>query len=173
MRRRFALVAVLGGLVLASYVHGISTHESLVAADALWGTMPRGLRGFYEAYMFVAAVGFFPPFVVFMRDPEARYLGRGNGIIDALYVALLVPSAAWMGLTFAWLSSGSTSIYALMRADLFVVAAASYAMLAALVTRSPRAPSVLHWSAVVGQTLFTVQTGLLDPIVWPLYVSPP
>ena len=172
---RFVLVhALLGSAVLVSYVHGIRTHPDRLGA--IWGTMPAQLKSLYQVWMLVAAASYFPVAYAFLTHRSASYFGgvvpaaRGELFVDVTWVALLTASALWMPLTFHWLETSSRAAYVAMRVVLAVTAFASYALLAALLTREPRG-GVDWWAAVVGQVLFTVQTGLLDPWIWPLYVQ--
>lgn len=173
MGRFVAINVVFGALVLFSYVHGIRTHEAQL--DALWGTMPVWLRGLYQQWMFVAAAGYFPTAYAFLthrNTPIFRGLvsaGKSALVVDGLYAALLIASALWMPLTFQWLETGDVVPYVAMRVVLTVTAFASYALLIALLTREPRG-GVGYWLAVVGHALFTIQTGLLDPWIWPRFV---
>lgn len=168
---RFALIHVLlGAAVLFSYARGLQVHADQV--DALWGTMPLALRRTFQVTMLLAAAGYFPSAYAWLTHRDAVALGgRGALTIDLLYVLVLLPSALWMPLTFHWLETGSTASYVAMRGVLTLTAIGSYALLAAMLTREPRG-GVGYWIAVVGQVLFTVQTGLLDPWIWPLYVRP-
>lgn len=173
MRRFFLMNLVLGAAVLGSYAQGIATHPDLVAVDALWGSMPAGLRSFYEVYMLVAAAAYFPPLVLFLRHREGTVLGgRSMATVDALYALVLIPSALWMPLTFAWLENPGPALWYLMRADLALVALGAYAQLAAIWTMKPRVGRGLFAAAMIGQVLFVVQTGLLDPWIWPLFFDP-
>lgn len=174
---RFAIIhVVLGAAVLVSYAHGIKANPDQL--DALWGTMPSGLRRLYQVWMLVAAGSYFPVAYQFLTHRQAPLFGgavsasQSAAVVDGLYVALFVASALWMPLTFHWLGSSSRTSYVAMRAVLTITALASYALFAALLTREPRG-GVGFWVAVVAQVLFTVQTGLLDPWIWPRYVHAP
>lgn len=173
MVRFFLINLVLGAAVLGSYVHGITSHPSLIEVDALYGTMPAWVHAIYDKSMLVAAVAYFPPFVLFMRHRDATVFGgRSIATVDALYVLVLLPSILWMPLTFAWMESGSLVTWYLMRTVLALVAIGSYLQLAAIWTMAPRANKPLFVAALVGQALFTVQTGLLDPWIWPMFFDP-
>lgn len=171
---RFVLIHVLlGASVLASYAHGIKTHPDQL--DALWGTMPGSLRRLYQVWMLVAAASYFPVAYHFLTHRSTALFGGAVPaassalVVDGLYVALFVASALWMPLTFHWLGSASQASYLAMRAVLTITAFASYALLGALLTSESRG-GIGWYAAVVGHVLFTVQTGLLDPWIWPRYV---
>jgi len=96
-------INIFGGIaVLGSYVQGILAHPR--AAETLWGGVPLSIRPFYTAGMFLAAAGYFAftYFILFRLDPrQARIFQRfGFGEFNALYAAILLPSALWMPLTF-------------------------------------------------------------------------
>ena len=91
-----------GAAVLGSYAHGLLTHPG--AGEVLWGGVPQSVRPFYTAGMFLAAAGYFAftYFILFRLDPrDTRVYGRfGFNVFNALYAAILIPSALWMPLTF-------------------------------------------------------------------------
>jgi len=168
---RFVSLNVLGGIaVLGSYALGIAGHPDSV--DSLWGDMPPSLQAVYGITMWLAAAGYFPfTYLWWRHGPALRVLGgRDFRSIEALYALVLVPSALWMPLTFAWLETPSTALWIAVRLVLFLVAAGACGLLAALLTATPRPRPALFWSALAGQALFMVQTALLDPLVWPLFL---
>jgi hypothetical protein len=163
------LINLLGGAaVLGSYAHGFRTHTD--AGRVLWGGVPESMRPFYTAGMFVAAVGYlaFTHFVLFRLDPSAtRVCGRfGFGLFNALYAAVLMPSALWMPLAFRALEQSSVGWLWAVRIVLAAVACASLGLLLALLHVEPRQPLWAHWAAVLGCVGFCIQTGILDAIVW-------
>jgi len=163
-------INVLGGVaVLGSYAQGLSTHPG--AVDALWGGVPQGLRTLYTAGMLVAAAGYFAftQFLLFQLNPDEAQIGKrfGFGVFNGLYAAILVPSALWMPLTFAWLAHPSGGLWWAIRLVLAVVGLASLGLLEALLTVEPRRPAWAYWLAVAGSIGFCVQTAVLDALIWP------
>jgi hypothetical protein len=168
--QRLVLVAInlVGGVaVLGSYWLGATTHAS--PGEALWGGVPSSLQPVYQASMLAAAAGylFFTWFLVFRVDPASvRLPGGGYVTFDVLYVAILLPSALWMSLTFAWLEHPSTLRWILLRAVLFTVGFSAVAMTAAIATLKPRGRA---WAlGVCGSGVFAFHTLALDGIVWPI-----
>jgi hypothetical protein len=171
-KRVMAWINVIGGVaVLGSYVHGIWTHPE--AAGDVWGGVPQSLKPFYTFSMLTAAAGYltFTYFLFFCVEPdEARVADRFSlRLFNALYVLILLPSALWMPLTFAMLDDPHEGLWMLIRLVLALVGIGSLAMIAALVALAPRLPAVPYWLAVAGSIAFSVQTALLDAVVWPAY----
>ena len=165
-----AINAVGGAAVLGSYVHGIVTHPE--TRNALWGTIPAELQAVYGLTMWLAAGGyfFFSYYFVVRTDAEQVRFGRfGFGLINALYALIMVTSALWMPLTFAYLENPSPGAWLLVRADLLLVAVGTIGLTLALFTMKPRAEGLAAVLALLGLLLFAVQTAFLDPIVWPQF----
>lgn len=161
---------VVGGIaVLGSYAHGISTHAD--AGEALWGAVPTSLRPLYTVSMFSAAAGYFLflPYVLWRLDPVTTQLpgALGYGAFLAIFALILVPSALWMPLTFAWRASPSEAAWLAVRGVLGLVGVGSLALIAALATAGPVTAPVFRGLALVGAVLFAIQTALLDALVWP------
>jgi hypothetical protein len=168
-KRAMVWINVLGGAaVLGSYAQGLSTHPA--AADALWGGVPQGLRTFYTAGMLVAAAGYlaFTQFLLLQLNPDEARIGKrlGFGVFNGLYAAILVPSALWMPLTFAWIGHPGAGLWWAIRLVLAVVGLASLGLLAALLSVEPRRPAWAYWLAVAGSIGFSVQTAVLDALIW-------
>ena len=165
-----AINAVGGVAVLGSYVHGIVTHPE--TRNALWGTIPEELQAVYGVTMWLAAGGyfFFSYYFLVRTDAEKVRFGRfGFGLINALYALIMVTSALWMPLTFAYLDSPTPGAWLLVRADLLLVAVGTIGLMIALFTMKPRAEGLAGVLALIGLLLFAVQTAFLDPIVWPQF----
>lgn len=166
---------MLGGLaVLASYSSMFQRED---ASTVLWGGVPEAMRALYTTNMWLAAVGYFPftALWLFATDPlRVRFFGgrAGYGLLLALYAGVLVGSALWMPLTFAWADSRAFPFW-LVRLDLAVVAVASLGLLGCLLTVSPRPPTWLHFLALFGALAFCFQTVLLDGAIWPAYYPQP
>ena len=166
------VVNVVGGIaVLGSYALGIGGHDN--AGDIIWGRVPVELKPLYNVSMLGAAVGYFPftLLVAFKLDPErTRIAGRfGYGLFPWLYAVILVPSAAWMPLTFAHAAEPSAGLWWAIRAVLWLVGAGSIAMVWALWKLDERPEGAVYPAAILGALAFTFQTGLLDAFVWPYF----
>jgi len=99
-----AFTFVLGPLVLASYVYGVSHAEQPME---LWGGIPESWRSYIVPFMFVAALGFLMYwYIVFfqfeetmvssLRWPWTESDGNGNTRLLIAYAAFLIPSALWI-----------------------------------------------------------------------------
>ena len=168
------IINLLGGAaVLGSYAYGVRTHPN--AMDTLWGGVPASMRTFYTPSMVLAAAGYFAfiYFVLFRLDPNATRLGNrlGFGTFNALFAAILIPSALWMPLTFAAVEVSSVALLWVVRLVLAAVGLASLSLLVALLNVEPRHPPWAYWLAVLGCVAFCLQTAVLDMIVWSAYFT--
>ena len=162
--------AVGGAAVLGSYAHGLATHPD--TSGELWGTMPLELQAVYGVTMLLAAGGyfFFSYFFVVRTDADQARFGRyGFGLINALYAIVLVASALWLPLTFAYLETPSPALWMTIRVDLLAVGLASFGLLLALFVMKPRAEGPAAVFALLGLVLFCLQTAFLDALVWPQF----
>ncbi len=166
------IINVAGGiLVIGSYVHGIRTHPE--NRDQAWGGVPERLRPLYTACMPLAAAGYFAfsYFILFRLDPGGVRIADtfGFDFFYAVYVLILFPSALWMPLTFATLDRPSRTRWWAIRATLTIVGLASLALLVGLLLLGPEDSGYAYWLAVAGAAVFSVQTAMLDAVVWPRY----
>jgi hypothetical protein len=130
------------------------------------------MQAVYGVTMWLAAGGyfFFSYYFLVRTDAEQVRFGRfGFGLINALYALIMVTSALWMPLTFAYLENPTPGAWVLVRADLLLVAVGTIGLIIALFTMKPRAEGVAGVLALLGLLLFAVQTAFLDPIVWPQF----
>lgn len=158
------LLNIAGGVaVLGSYAHGLTTHGD--AGAALWGGIPQDWRGPYSACMPVAAVGHLITwtYLNFRVDPQKVPLWP----FLVIYLAILIPSALWMPLTFRYLAHPDPALWLGLRAGLGLTGLAALAMIAALLRLRGR--GVHHWLSIIGSVGFAVQTTLLDALVWPAF----
>jgi hypothetical protein len=171
-RRSLLWLNVLGGFaVLGSYVHGLASNP--LTRGAVWGDVPEALRPLYTLNMFLAAAGYFAfsAFVFFRLDPEhTRIAGRfGFGAFHVLYALILVPSALWLPLTFEMLEAPSAGLWLAIRTTLALVALGSLGLMLAVASAAPhRAPGARR-IALVGTLFFSLQTAVLDALIWPAY----
>jgi hypothetical protein len=171
-RRSLLWLNVVGGVaVLGSYAHGLASHP--LTRSEVWGGVPESLRPFYTVSMLCAAAGYFAfSFFVFFRldPPTTRVFGRfGFGAFHLLYALILLPSALWMPLTFAMLDAPSGALWAAIRATLALVGIGSLGLVAAIARAEPARAPVARGVAVAGALAFSLQTAVLDALVWPAY----
>ena len=170
-KKAWLIINVVGGVaVLGSYVHGLATHPE--TRGELWGSMPVELQAVYNVTMWLAAAGyFFFSYYFFVRTDaeEVRFGGFGFALVNALYALIMVTSALWLPLTFAYLDAPSNALWLTVRIDLFGVAAGSIGLIVALFVMRPRAEGRAGVLAVLGLLLFLLQTAFLDPVVWPQF----
>ena len=175
MQRRFMLwINLLGGAaVLASYVVGLRTHPG--SSAGLWGHVPQAILPLYGASMLLAAAGYFAytTFLLFRVNPdEARIACRFRfGLFNVLYALILVPSALWMPLTLRMLEQPSAGLWLGICLVLAAVALGSLGLLGALLSLRPQQPRWAYWLAVAGSVTFSIQTVLLDAVVWTAFFT--
>ena len=172
LRIIFFIVNVVGGIaVLGSYAHGLLTEVAL--RPKLWGGVPEAWRPVYTVNMFLAAGGyFFFTAHFFMRalPSGALFFNRfGFEWIIFLYATLLISSALWMPLTFIMLKAPSDGTWVALRSVLIVTGVASLTLLVSLLASDGERSDWLFWAAVVGFVPFTLQTAILDALIWPRY----
>ena len=171
-RWKLLIINLVGGVsVLGSYAYGLLSNPDI--RGQIWGGVPDSWQPLYTVSMFLAAAGYFAftYFVFFRVDPERAQLGsaRGLGRFNLLYTLILLPSALWLPLTFEMVKAPSAGLWWSICLVLWVVGIASLALLVAILkVQSPGADRV-RWIGVVGCVLFSVQTALLDALVWPAY----
>ena len=170
-KRVWLAINAVGGVgVLGSYVHGLVTHPE--TRGQLWGSMPLELQAVYNVTMWLAAAGYFLfsyYFVVRTDADEVRFGGAGFGLINVLYALIMVTSALWMPLTFAYFDNPTHGLWLAVRIDLFGVAAGSIGLMVALFIMRPRAEGLAGLLAMLGLLPFLLQTAFLDPLVWPQF----
>ena len=115
-RQKLALLAtiVLGGsAVLVSYASALLADPATL--EAAWGGVTGQLRQVYVVFQLLAALGYFAYtyFILFRLDPsEAQIANRfGFWAFNLLYLAILIPSAMYMPLTFQMLEQPSTGVW--------------------------------------------------------------
>jgi len=171
-KKAWLVINVLGGAaILGSYAHGLSTHDN--AAELLWGTTPEELKAVYGVTMLLAAAGYVPfSYLFFFRTDPAKVTiaSFGYGLINTFYAMIMVFSALWMPLTFAYFDEPSRALWLAIRVDLFLVGLGSLGLLFALFVMKPRAGGLLGVLALLGLLLFTLQTAFLDAVVWPQFI---
>jgi hypothetical protein len=163
------IILVGGTAVLASYVYPVMRHPEYV--EPAWGGVTPDIRRFYVPTMLLAAAGFFfyTYFLLFRVDAEqASIAGRwGFWVFNLLYAAILVGSALYMPLTFAFVAERGTLLWWAIRLVLTAVGLASLALFASLLALRPREPAWAYWLAVAGSVTFSLQTAVLDMLIWP------
>ena len=163
------IMAAGGAAVIGSYIQGFSTHPG--SANTLWGGVSGGLRVFNYVAMILAALGFFAFtfWLLFRVDPDTVQVFGGSGywMFFVIFVVILIPSALWMPFLFGYLAQPGTGLWVAVRIVLVLVGIGSLALLAALLTVSPRETGTAYWLAVAGATAFSVQTAVMDTFIWP------
>jgi hypothetical protein len=119
--------------------------------------------------MLTAAAGYFAFFNHLLRHELGGLSEDAFAWLQTIFCLILFPSALWMPLTYLYVDAPSASAWWAMRATLFVVAGASYALVAFLLGLRGAGAARARVAAIVGSLAFTFQTGVLDAFLWPLY----
>jgi hypothetical protein len=142
-RQKLALMIIIllgGTAVMVSYIYPIVSQPQYV--EAAWGGVTPDIRLFYAPSMLLAASGFFfyTYFLLLRVDPEEVCIaGRfGFWAFNVLYAAILVGSALYLPLTFAFVAQPSMPLWWVIRLVLAVVGLASLGLLGALLALQPR-----------------------------------
>jgi hypothetical protein len=164
-----AIMAVGGAAVIGSYIQGFAAHPG--GAETLWGGVTGGLRILNYVTMLLAALGFFAfsYWLFFSLDSSGvQIAGRfGYWMFDVIFVVILVASALWMPLSFAYLANPSTIGWVGVRLVLTLAGIGALALLWAILTITPRETNLAYWFAVGGAAAFCLQTAVMDAIIWP------
>jgi hypothetical protein len=164
-----AIMVAGGAAVIGSYIHGFTTHPG--GAETLWGGVTGGLRILNYITMLLAALGFFAfsYWLFFQLNPDEVQIANrfGYWMFDVIFLVILIPSALWMPLTFAYLNNPSTVGWVGVRLVLVLVGIGSLALLWAILAISPREANLAYWFAVGGAAAFSVQTAVMDMFIWP------
>jgi hypothetical protein len=169
MKRWMIVINVLGGgAVLGSYALGFLDQPE--AGTLLWGGVPAAMRPLYTAGMLIAALGYFAftGYLFLGVDAREARVGErfGFGIFNGLYIGILVPSALWMPLTFVMVEQPSAWLWLVIRIVLAIVGLSSLGLLTALLFLQPKRKAWAYWLAVAGTVGFSIQTAILDAVVW-------
>jgi hypothetical protein len=159
----FIVINVVGGTaVLASYALWLAnpSHDG----GALWGSITGYGRTLYTISMLAAAAGYFG-FALYVLGAGGQCLSWS--LVLTLFALMLFPSALWMPLAFEYLSAPSPALWWAMRITLAVVGLAS--LLLVVVLARAESGGLAHALAVAGALAFTIQTFVLDALVWPMY----
>ena len=165
-------INLVGGLaVLASYAYWLATHPEL--RGEVWGGVPNSFRGFYTVSMLSAAVGYFlfGFFVLFRVEAATARVGGWAGfeLFNVLYALILIPSALWMPLTFEMVEAPGAGLWYAIRLVLGIVGLASLVMLWAILKVDAPGSRISRGVGALGCMLFSIQTALLDALIWPYY----
>ncbi len=167
-RRNLLLLNLVGGVaVLGSYAALLSSRPN--AGALLWGDVPETWRPLYTVSMLGATAGYFmvAQFLFFRVDPATARVGRFSyRALHGIFALILLPSALWMPLTFAYVDAPSGGLFLGIRVVLALVGVGSACLTAALVSLRDHGPRGSWRVALLGSGLFFFQTGVLDALVW-------
>ena len=156
---------------MGSYAHGLLKYPEL--RSELWGAVPDHIRPYYTICMFLAAIGyfFFTGYILqYVSFDTTQIFGCYNfTIINLFYAGFLIPSALWIYMTFAMISNPSVLLWIGIRIILFTVGFSSIGLFLAFFFSNFEKSSWLFYAGIAGLIPFSIQTMILDAIVWPYY----
>ena len=156
---------------MGSYAHGLLKNTEL--RGELWGAVPDHIRPYYTICMFLAAIGyfFFTGYILqYVSFETTQIFGCYNfTIINLLYAGFLIPSAFWISMTFAMIINPSVFLWIGIRIILFTVGFSSIGLFLAFFFSNFEKSSWLFYAGIAGLIPFSIQTMILDAIVWPYY----
>ena len=156
---------------MGSYAHGLLINTEF--RSELWGAVPDHIRPYYTICMFLAAIGyfFFTGYILqYVSFDTTQIFGCYNfTIINLLYAGFLIPSALWIYMTFAMISNPSVLLWIGIRIILFTVGFSSIGLFLAFFFSNFEKSSWLFYAGIAGLIPFSIQTMILDAIVWPYY----
>lgn len=163
-------INLLGGsAVIGSYAWGILTHPG--TGNLLLGNIPSTAIPAYIVSMIFGALGylFFTSYFIFFFKPSEMTIQTKAGFrgIHTLYLLILIPSALWMPLTYAMVSSPSSFLWISIRFSLMLVGLGGLGMVSTFLVIRPRSRLLL--AAVISCIFFCFQTAFLDAFIWPSY----
>ncbi len=166
-------VAILGPLVLVSYVVGILRADD---PQALWGGVSAAEQKLIVPFMFVAAAGFLgAAYILFFKWTPDQLAGLhwpgqeadGNGMQRLLwaYALYLIPSALWLESTLLHLNVGATWTQALVILVLSLVSVGLFALGALAIGAMQDGYPAAGWllAGVIGMV---IQSTINDNIIW-------
>lgn len=165
-RGAFVAINLVGGAaVLASYVLWLGNPSN--DAGALWGSIGGLGRVLYTASMVAAAAGYFAfaPYLLVHGGDAPSSFHR----VNLLLVLVLLPSALWMPLAFEYLDAPDARLWWTMRAGLLLTGLASAALVHTVAALPAARRSRARRLALAGALAFTLQTLVLDALVWPRF----
>ncbi len=165
--------AIIGGLVLASYVWGISR---LPQANDLWGGVSGNLQKFSIVFMFVAALGYmiYWWFALFQIDPvsfsELRWPwgesdGQGGNRLLLSFILFLIPSMLWLESTGLHLRNPTSWTPFLVVGVLLLVAIGNI-MLGLLAYSAFQDGTEGAMWMIIGAIAISIQCIINDLIIW-------
>ena len=163
------VINVIGGAaVIGSYI--LVLRGQAGGADAFWGGVPAGIRPIYGVSMLLSALGYFA-FIYFILahlvPTETVIAGKfGYGVFFAVFLLILIASAAWMPLTNLYIAQPGSGLLIGIRTVLAVVGLASIALVLALLSVNIKTPPTAYWLAVAGSGYFAFHTAILDGTIW-------
>lgn len=171
-RTTMVVLNLIGGVaVLGSYAWGLLSFPE--TRGQIWGGIPDDMRSLYTTSMLTAAGGyfFFTGFLLFQVDPdELEKQGPFRfALINGSYLLVLAPSAFWLPLTFAMISTPGLFLWVMIRLVLTLTAIGSLGLLYAVLRLRRNGPPLFFALALLGILAFNLQTTVLDALVWTAY----
>jgi len=158
------VIIVFGTLVILSYIFEI---KKIKNTDLLWGGVSTKQRKFFTFSMLLGAISFFifSSYIFTLQGGNIDLL-----FIDLVYAILLCSAALWIPLMERYINTQKKVYWTLTRISLILVGFCSFILLGIVAFSGY---SGIHFIfSVIGLSIFTFHTVVLDASVWPcLYTS--
>ncbi len=158
------VILLLGTFVVLSYILGVKKIRNV---DLLWGGVSKNWRKFFTGSMLLSALSFFifSSYIFVLQGGNIGLL-----FIDLTYAILLLSAALWIPLMAKYINTKKKIYWILTRISLIIVGFCSFVLLGIVAFSGHTG---IHFvSSVIGLSLFTFHTVILDATVWPcLYTS--
>ena len=155
-------------IFLATATYGLATHWE--EKGELWGGVPDELIPLYAVLLILAPLGYLlvTHLLLFKVDAKSTHtIGNlGFKVFPWLYLAILIPSALWMPLTFSMIDNPSEGLWLLIRLILWLVALVSLLLLVIVLKMKAGNRDNSYNIAVMGAALLCTQTVLMDAVIW-------
>jgi len=157
----FVTIAIFGIPVIISYIWGIKKVKDI---NLLWGTMPDKYQKILGISMLLCVISFFvfSSYILILNGRNLELL-----FIDVIYAILLGSASLWMPLTVKFVETKKNIYWILTRISLIIVGFCSFLLLVIVILTDHTG---MHYIAsIVGLTIFTFHTSILDGIMWPYF----
>ncbi len=156
-------IALFGIPVILSYIFGLKRIKNI---EILWGGMPKKVQKILTISMLLCTVSFFTfsSYIFILNGGNVDLI-----FIDLIYAVLLGAAALWMPLMIKVIESKKKIYWILTRISLAIVGFTSLFFLSVMIFYDRT--GIHYIASIIGLTIFTFHTGILDAIVWPYFFT--
>ncbi len=158
-----AVIGLFGIPVILSYIFGLKRIKNI---DLLWGGMPKKYQKIFGISMILSTISFltFSAYIFILSRRNLDFLN-----IYILYAVLLGAAALWMPLMIEVIEIKKKIYWILTRISLAIVGFCSIVFLSMMIFSTYS--GLLHILSIIGLSIFTFHTVVLDAIIWPHFFT--